>query len=539
MDEEPVIEEKELLDNIEIMQLQKHISQSLAQFDALMLPENACDEIYARKETVVKDHLEMRFDFNPDIDIHHGNELTDLAQSSDDESRSGLEKCQKPTESHSSLNTLNTNHPECTLSKLDNGVCEANDRVSDFKASVTMKDDNRYLPSASFKFDCPILALNYEEEFKTPQGNFTKGCKWSPDGSCLLVGSEDCKLRLLSLPTAVVNGEFQRESWFMEECKTYSKAAVTIHERELIYDYAWYPFMHSDDHRTCCFAVTCRDHPVHLWDSWTGQLICSYPSYDHLDQLVAAYSVSLNLDGSKIFCGFNKCIRVFQTNRPGRYFDKIDTKGHPGIISCMAFNPQLPTVFAAGSYLGSLGLYNSQNNNLFCRMEGCLGGVTHIQFSADGTKLFSGTRKNNEILCWDMRNIGKILCGYRREVSTNQRIYFDLEPQLCRYLISGSTKGQVLKWDLEPGSEIILEDDDVPIMLPSASFNAHKDCINGISVHPYYPVIATSSGQRHFPEPESESDSDNNSESEVERPLFTRKKIVQENTVKLWWLGGL
>lgn len=27
----------------------------------------------------------------------------------------------------------------------------------------------------------------------------------------------------------------------------------------------------------------------------------------------------------------------------------------PGIISCMSFNPQLPSIFAAGSYLGSIG----------------------------------------------------------------------------------------------------------------------------------------------------------------------------------------
>lgn len=39
------------------------------------------------------------------------------------------------------------------------------------------------------------------------------------------------------------------------------------------------------------------------------------------------------------------------------------------------------------------GLYNTQRNNLFMRLDGCSGGVTHVQFSADGTKLFSGSRK--------------------------------------------------------------------------------------------------------------------------------------------------
>jgi len=32
------------------------------------------------------------------------------------------------------------------------------------------------------------------------------------------------------------------------------------------------------------------------------------------------------------------------------------------------------------------------------------------------------------ILCWDIRNLGELLCTYRRNVDTNQRIYFDFDP---------------------------------------------------------------------------------------------------------------
>nr|XP_053652277.1 telomerase Cajal body protein 1-like [Cherax quadricarinatus]XP_053652278.1 telomerase Cajal body protein 1-like [Cherax quadricarinatus]XP_053652279.1 telomerase Cajal body protein 1-like [Cherax quadricarinatus] len=414
--------------------------------------------------------------------------------------------------------------------------CVATVTDSNFEGAVGQEQDN-YQPLMTYTFEAPILALDYREEFSASKSNFTKGCKWAPDGSCLLVGSDDRKLRLLNLPTPIVQGEFQSESWFMGESEKYARAAITVQENELIYDYAWFPLMQSSDPRTCCFAVTCRDHPVHLWDAWDGQLICSYHSYDHLDQLVGAYSIGFNQEGSHLLCGFKKCIRVFHTSRPGRYFETIDSKGQPGIISCMAFNPQLPCVFAAGSYLGTLGLYNLQSNNLFCRMEGCLGGVTHVQFSSDGTKLFSGTRKNNEILCWDIRNLGTILCGYKREVSTNQRIYFDLEPQLNRFLISGDTKGQVLKWDLSHNNEGTSAKEDIPLLMPSSSFTAHKDCTNGVSIHPYCPIVATSSGQRHFPEPISECDSDSSYEDDAMKPLFTRQKI-KECSVKLWWLGG-
>lgn len=407
------------------------------------------------------------------------------------------------------------------------------------------KDDSREtvedqgessINSLKYNFDNPLMALNYMGEFKTPEDNFTKGCKWSPDGSCLLVTANDSKIRLFNLPAPVLQGKFQCESWFAEEAEKYSKPAVTVREKEIVYDYCWYPQMRSDLPSSCCFAATCRDHPIHLWDAWDGHLICSYHPYNHLDEMVAAYSVEFNIDGSQLVAGFSKCLRTFHTHRPGRYFEEIEAKKQPGIISCMSFNPQLPSVFAAGSYLGSVGLYNLERNNLFCRMDGNIGGVTQVKFSSCGTKLFSGSRKNNEILCWDIRNPGTLLCGFKRQVSTSQRIYFDLEPHYNRFLVSGDTGGRILKWDLDENQETPGSDDFTKE--PSSAFMAHKDCTNGVSIHPYCPLLATSSGQRHFPEPVSGSDVDSCSESEEPQVLFTSSRIFQENTVKLWWLAG-
>ena len=34
--------------------------------------------------------------------------------------------------------------------------------------------------------------------------------------------------------------------------------------------------------------------------------------------------------------------------------------------------------------------------------------------------------QNDEIMCWDLRNPGKVFSSLKREVDTNQRIYFDL-----------------------------------------------------------------------------------------------------------------
>ena len=79
---------------------------------------------------------------------------------------------------------------------------------------------------------------------------FTKGVKWSPDGTCLLAADDDNTLKLFELPVEAAH------SW---------KPALECAEGETVYDYSWYPFMDSANPVTCCFVASSRDHPLHLW----------------------------------------------------------------------------------------------------------------------------------------------------------------------------------------------------------------------------------------------------------------------------------
>ena len=40
-----------------------------------------------------------------------------------------------------------------------------------------------------------------------------------------------------------------------------------------------------------------------------------------------------------------------------------------------------------------------------------MGGVTHLEFAPDGRLLFSGSRKDDEIVCWDIRRTKEV--GHR------------------------------------------------------------------------------------------------------------------------------
>ena len=71
-----------------------------------------------------------------------------------------------------------------------------------------------------------------------------------------------------------------------------------------------------------------------------------------------------------------------------------------GIISCIAVNAALPSVYAASSYMKTIGLYSEPDGAALCILNGQRGGVTHVKFSPDGCVLYSGGRKDPEILCW-------------------------------------------------------------------------------------------------------------------------------------------
>lgn len=95
-------------------------------------------------------------------------------------------------------------------------------------------------------FDSFELLLTCDEPFR--QGNFNnflKGCKWSPDGTCILTASEDRHARVFTLPADLYNGKYSLS--VSENLAVLSSAR----HGDLIYDYHWYPLMNSQSYDTC------------------------------------------------------------------------------------------------------------------------------------------------------------------------------------------------------------------------------------------------------------------------------------------------
>mmetsp|Transcript_8937 Transcript_8937/g.27066 ORF Transcript_8937/g.27066 Transcript_8937/m.27066 type:complete len:956 (-) Transcript_8937:385-3252(-) len=325
----------------------------------------------------------------------------------------------------------------------------------------------------------------YDCAFSSTHTTYFKGCVWSPCGSSLLAASDDKCVRTYDLPKGIFSGGASKKS--PQPLEAYEKFPVG----DLIYDYAWYPKMRAADVATCCYAVTSHAKPVQLIDSARGTLRCVYKVHDSGDELISAHSLAFSLEGDTLIGGFDGLVALWSLERPGK--DPLSTHSmaqhsQSGKISTMNVNTYHPTLVACGCYDGTIGIYDTRGGawDKLDVVQGHKGGVTQVQFSKCGNFVYSGARKDSSIHCWDMRNLSVSLHTMSRPgvERTNQTIGFDITP-LNTHLMTGGADGKVLVYDLKT-SELV------------ETFQASSDAVNGVSIHPYIPVVATASGEREY-----------------------------------------
>ncbi|XP_051632703.1 telomerase Cajal body protein 1, partial [Manacus candei] len=305
----------------------------------------------------------------------------------------------------------------------------------------------------------PRQVWGAREEFGRRPQNFLRGCKWAPDGSCVLTCSDDNTLRVFDLPFPPGPPPGVPLPDLVP--------ALRVPEGDTIYDFSWYPLMDSTHPPSCLLVSSSRDNPVHLWDAFDGTLRGSFRAHNHLDEPVAPHSLTFTPDGSRLVGGFAGAVRVFPTERPGRSGHERPLsqggRGQRGLIGCLAVSPD-QSLLACGSYGRSLGLYPLEGGGAVAFWPRLPAAPTHLLFSQCGTWIYAGGRKARHILCWDLRAPERPLLALERLVATNQRVTFDLDPS-GRFMVSGDTDGFVTVWDTltPPGPG------DPPVLPPPAA----------------------------------------------------------------------
>uniref|UniRef100_A0A7S3JUY0 Anaphase-promoting complex subunit 4 WD40 domain-containing protein n=1 Tax=Aureoumbra lagunensis TaxID=44058 RepID=A0A7S3JUY0_9STRA len=349
--------------------------------------------------------------------------------------------------------------------------------------------------------DDPSLAL----ECLLSVEEIPKNVKWSPDGTCLLTATEKKRLLLMELPNSVIES-LQKKSGRIANGSppVVWKSILEYAEAESIRDYAWYPGMNSNDTATCCFVSCARDQPLHLWDAYTGNLRASYAAWKTTDEIDGAVSLAFSQDGTKLYTGSESAVRLFYTAEPGKncFVRKTRSKrqskdGQHGLIGALATWGHY--LYAAGSYKGSVGLYDDRIDPeqgavlLFPSQLFKSHGVTALQFNSSGFCLFVGTRAERPqayIRIFDLRRIDDFeqeCLRLPRQAGSNQRLGFHLFHDDHTFATATDNKGVALfhldNFDFKISSHVQAKEHDV---------------VNGCHFHPQLPLLATALGQHRF-----------------------------------------
>ncbi|WVQ97961.1 hypothetical protein IAU59_005081 [Kwoniella sp. CBS 9459] len=311
--------------------------------------------------------------------------------------------------------------------------------------------------------------------------NFWRSARWCSDGSAVLSTTED---RAIRVHTA-------------SDLKSLDLTPVVIEQPDAIHSTLWYPSASAHSPETYCFVASIRDTPVRLVDASDGRIRATYPIVDHRERFIAPHSLAFNPSATKLYCGFENAIEVFDVASPGydnaerlkTVYAKREKGGQKGIISALAFCTDYSGTFAAGSFSGSVVLYSEDTGStLLAHVDGVKGGgVTQVAFHPlSPTTMFVASRRSSSIQIYDTRDLSAPVSEYQRPASTNQRISFDVDPW-GRWLSSGDEHGVLRVWDISG---------NVTTDQPIFEKKLHDDAIGSVQFYPYQPLLLTCSGSR-------------------------------------------
>ncbi|KAF7759839.1 hypothetical protein Agabi119p4_11534 [Agaricus bisporus var. burnettii] len=348
--------------------------------------------------------------------------------------------------------------------------------------------------------------------------NFARSARWTPDGSMFMAQCENRTLQLFT-PSSTI-----------EPVST--SPSLVLPQSAPILDFAWYPTASPMDPSSFCVLASVRECPVKLLDASDGRLRASYKIVDHRERFIAPHSMTFNPTATKIYCGHEDAIEVFDVSQPGNGVripttpSKKSKDGLKGIISALSFSPTYSTesdgFYAAATLnqcLSNLALYTESQPDgvpLMFVGGGPRAAVTQVRFNPMNPHiLYAAYRRREEIIGWDLRSDVTVpfvkYVGPHRP-TTNQKMSFDID---CsgRRLMTGDQQGAIHVFNLQVPNDGE-NSSETTVKYPDLTFKGHSDSVPCVGFHPYRPILLSVSGSRHFDDLEGQVDSDSGSDSD-------------------------
>ncbi|KAH9911774.1 uncharacterized protein BXZ73DRAFT_82628 [Epithele typhae] len=353
-----------------------------------------------------------------------------------------------------------------------------------------------------------------------------------PDGSAALAQCEDRTFRFLQLPPELLG--------ITADASKHAALPASIMQPSPILDFAWYPSATIHDPASFCFVASLR---------------ASYRIVDHRERQIAPHSLAFNVAASRLYCGFEDAIEVFDVHRPGEgtrlhitpskksrdglkgaparsqaEASLLTRASAPGIVSALAFAPDVSSdLYAAGTLNPSAP--TSSNIALFQEAAGeapvmlvgaedthpapgtgygVRASVSQLAFNpARPYLLYASFRRTDTIYAWDLRgDVTRPVALYdksaapkgsapaaktKAKTQTNQRLRFDIDLGGTRLAV-GDERGCISVFDLtEPETAA-----DAGARTPALQFHAHGDAVGSVAFHPLHPLALSVAGSRHF-----------------------------------------
>ncbi|TKR96599.1 hypothetical protein L596_010598 [Steinernema carpocapsae] len=366
----------------------------------------------------------------------------------------------------------------------------------------------------------PISKLEFTKARK--ENIYGISCEWSPCGRYLLTNSADNKARVFVLS---------------DYNELTLKTAVPRPTR--IDCVRW-------NHDGTLFATTCQDLPVQIWDL-EGKIRATVGLPEERSaEIRRAFSLAFSQDGLWLFVGYKSRIRwydarnfSFEADNELYHKKKDESVGPHGLISCLAVNPRDPQQIAIGGYDNIIRLHHLNPPVRTIQLLEVPGPATHLEFSQDGWKLFVGTRKADWIVCFDLFDLNNpLIKWFRRPVWNQQTISFKID-RTNKYIISGSSSGDVLVYEIDTEGTIERPEADglasIPRVEPKFRCKASLGTVCGLSLHPTRALMATIHGERIIRGPLFSDSEDENLDESMEES-YNRGHLGIDNGVKLWAL---